>query len=176
MSEHNNSYKLFQKLNTSGFYHSVSRPIIIADNLRTPENVGSVLRLSGNIGALKTLFISDIAPNFKNYKINKTASGAADKTDWKFIKPAEFTNEIPDDYKVIFIETTEQSGNIFEFSFPEKIALVIGNEVTGIRKELLDKPFHRLYIPIPGPISSLNTTHALSITLFEWYRQMVKKS
>ena len=176
MEERHNSHELFQKLQTSEIYKSVSRPIIIADNLRTPENMGSVLRLAGNIGALKTLFISDTAHQFKNYKINRTASGAAEKTKWKIISSDQLKSEIPNVYQMILLETTKQSTNIFDFNFPQKTAFVIGNEVSGIRSELLEKPYRHLYIPIPGPISSLNTTHALSIALFEWLRQMVKKS
>ena len=176
MEDRHNSHELFQKLQTSEIYKSISRPIIIADNLRTPENMGSVLRLAGNISALKTLFISDTAHQFKKYKINRTASGATDKTNWKIISLDQLRNEIPDDYQMILLETTKQSTNIFDFDFPEKAAFIIGNEVSGIRSELLEKVNQHLYIPIPGPISSLNTTHALSIALFEWLRQMVKKS
>mgnify|MGYP001824132835 CR=1 FL=1 len=176
MNERHNSHELFQKLQTSKIYKSVSRPIIIADNLRTPENMGSVLRLSGNIGALKTLFISDTAHQFKSYKISRTASGAADKTKWKIISLDHLRNEIPDDYQMILLETTEKSTNIFDFNFPEKVAFVIGNEVSGIRSEIIEKVYQHLYIPSPGAISSLNTTHALSIALFVWLRQMVKKS
>lgn len=176
MTDLKSSFELFQELKTNEFYHTVSRPVIIADNLRTPENMGSVLRLAGNIGAQKTLFISDIAHQFKNYKINKTASGAADKTNWKIIAMDQLEREIPADYEIILVETTGQSSNIFEFSFPEKTALVIGNEVSGISHDLIELANHQLYIPVPGPISSLNATHALSVALFEWYRQMLNQS
>lgn len=176
MSNHKSSFELFQTLKTSDFYNRFSRPVIIADNLRTPENMGSVLRLAGNIGAQKTLFISDVAQQFKNYKIKKTASGAAEKTSWKIIPFNELRNELPTDYQLIGLETSLESASIYDFEFTEKTAFVIGNEVNGIGQELLDKSDHLLYVPIPGPISSLNTTHALSIALFEWYRQMVKIS
>jgi len=176
MKNQNNSFELFQELKTSEIYNTISRPVIIADNLRTPENMGSVLRLAGNIGAQKTLFVSDIANQFKNYKINKTASGAAEKTNWKIITFDELEVEIPVEYQFILLETVSKSINIYDFKFPEKTAFVIGNEVNGIRQKLLDKADHILHIPIPGPVSSLNTTHALSIAVFEWYRQMVKIS
>lgn len=176
MPDHKNSFELFQELKTSEIYNTISRPVIISDNLRTPENMGSVLRLAGNIGAQKTLFVSDIANQFKNYKINKTASGAAEKTNWKIITFDELEDEIPIEYQLILLETVSKSINIYDFKFPEKTAFLIGNEVNGIRQELLDKADHVLHIPIPGPVSSLNTTHALSIAVFEWYRQMVKIS
>jgi len=54
---------------------------------------------------------------------------------------------------------------------PKNIALVIGNEIKGINSGILSQIETKLHIPIPGTISSLNVTHALSIALFEWFRQ-----
>lgn len=175
MQNPNNSFELFSKLKPDAFYERISRPVLIADNLRTPENMGSVLRLAANIGAIKTLFISETAQEFKSYKIKKTASGAFDKTDWKIISPEELPDEIPENYRLIAIETTPSAKNIYSFSFPEKVALCIGNEKNGINPEILKRTNQHVYIPLPGPITSLNTTHALSIALFEWYRQMSVK-
>jgi len=175
MQHQKSSFELFQNLNPGEIYNNISRPIIIADNLRTPENMGSVLRLAGNIGAQKTLFISETAQEFKTYKIKRTASGAYDKIDWKIIRYEELNNEIPIDYHIISLETSKLAENIYSFKFPEKIALVIGNEMHGIRQELLNQTKQHLYIPLPGSVISLNATHALSVALFEWYRQMIVK-
>lgn len=168
----NSSVELFRKLGTSGVLDNKHRPVIIADNLRTPENMGLVLRLAGNIGAVITLFISDEAHNLKQHKIKRTSSGAADKVNWKIIKSDELTKYLPDDYKIIALETSIDAGSIFSFKFPEKTAFLVGNEVSGIRKEILSQAHHKVYIPIPGLITSLNVTHALSIGLFEWLRQI----
>lgn len=168
-----NSYQLFHdQLQFHKIYEKISRPLIVSDDIRTPENMGAILRLAGNIGALQSLFISDRAHTFKHHKISKTASGAADKTDWKIIQPNELLTNIPNDYSLIALETTSDAQNIFQFKLPEKVAFVTGNEVNGIRPEIIQHTINKVYIPIPGPISSLNVTHALSIALFEWYRQI----
>ena len=169
-----NSIELFRQFRENEEFIQLNKPIIIADGLRTPENMGSVLRLAANIGAEKTIIISDKAAQFKNYKINKTASGAASKTAWKIIEHyTDLEKEIPDGYKLIALETTPDAENIYSCTFPSKLALVIGNEVSGISDELLSQCTSKLYIPIPGPISSLNVTHALSAALFEWMRQQL---
>lgn len=170
----NSSIDLFNKLATSEMLKDVSSPIIIADKLRTPENMGLILRLAGNIGALNTLFISDATHKFKKYKIVKTASGAVTKVDWKIIKPNELKGFLPNDYKIIAIETCEDASSIFSFKFPKKAAFMVGNEVNGISEEMLSLAHHKVYIPIPGPLSSLNVTHALSIGIFEWLKQTQK--
>lgn len=167
----NSSIDLFNKLDTTKILNSVSRPIIIADRLRTPENMGLVLRLAGNVNALNTLFISDDGHKFKKYKIIKTASGAVAKVDWKIIKPNELLDFIPSDYKIIAMETCRDASNIFSFKFPKKIAFMVGNEVNGISEEMLSLAHRKVYIPVPGPISSLNVSHALSIAIFEWLKQ-----
>ena len=167
-----NSHKLFKDMQLHETYEKVYKPIIIADQIRTPENMGSILRLAGNIGAGKTLFVSDVAHTFKNYKISKTASGAANKVDWKIIKKEDLTNYLPEDYNIVALETTIDAEDICQFQFPEKIAFIIGNEVAGISEDLLNLAHHKVLIPIPGPISSLNVSHALAIALFEWLRQM----
>jgi 23S rRNA (guanosine2251-2'-O)-methyltransferase len=167
------SYQLFDALNTKAFYQDNERPVIIADNLRTPENMGAVLRLAGNIGALKTIFISTDAQHFRKFKIKRTASGAAEKTAWQVIAdPGELSRLIPPGYQLIALETSQTATDIFKFRFPCKTAFLIGNEVTGIRDELFARASQALYIPLPGNISSLNVTHALTVGLFEWYRQM----
>jgi 23S rRNA (guanosine2251-2'-O)-methyltransferase len=130
------------------------------------------LKIAGNINALNTLFISEEGHKFKKHKIIKTSSGAVTKVNWKIIKPNELIDLIPDDYEIVAIETSQDANNIFSVKFPKKIAFIIGNEVHGISQEVLSLAKKKVYIPIPGPVSSLNVSHALSIALFEWLNQI----
>jgi tRNA G18 (ribose-2'-O)-methylase SpoU len=172
MTKSISSYDLFKELNTSDVYNKISRPIIIADDIRTPENMGAIIRLGANIGALNIYFISKKADTFKKFKINKTASGAADKIKWQIVGDYDAAiSKIPDDYSVLAIETSADSLDIFDYHLPEKVVFVMGNEVLGISSEILERISTRLHIPIPGIISSLNVTHALSVAIFEWFRQ-----
>jgi tRNA G18 (ribose-2'-O)-methylase SpoU len=170
------SHAFFEELQTAGIYEKLHRPIIIAEGLQSPENMGSILRLAGNIGALNTTFISDKAPEFRAAKIKRTASGADSKTNWQIISSLEdLRSLIPVDYRLIAIETSEKASSLYSYHFHEKIALVVGSESYGISKELLAMTEDQVFIPIPGIISSLNVTHALSIALFEWFRQMMSE-
>ncbi len=170
-----NSYQLFHdELQLHKIYEQISRPIIIADGMQNPENMGAVLRLAANIGALNTLFLSQRDQEFKKHKIQRTASGAANKTTWSTINPAAIIDHIPKDYTIVALETTADAEHIFQFQWPEKVALLTGNEVSGIHEDVLAHAKHKVYIPIPGPISSLNVTHALAIGLFQWLNQQWK--
>ena len=174
MSNSLSSFELFKKLKTGDIYKKINRPIIIADNIRTPENMGSIIRLGANIGALKVIFISIEASEFKQFKIKKTASGAAEKMDWQVVDDFKSAKSlVPANYKYIALETSQDSENIFKSKLPETLVIIVGNEVKGIRDEIINETSLRYHIPNPGVISSLNVTHALSIGLFEWYRQMM---
>lgn len=168
----NSSYKLFSDLAKSYNSGIISPPIIIADNLRTPENIGMILRLAGNMNSPLTIFIKNEDVNFKESKIKRTSSGASEKVKWIITSHKEFKNHIPDDYQIIALETCDDSKNIFNYSFPEKFAIMVGNEVLGISENVLQHANQCVYIPTPGVISSLNVTHALSVALFQWFNTL----
>ena len=170
--ENINSYKLFQQLKLSEVYSDNPRPVIVADNLRTPENMGSVLRLAANVGAEKVLFLkSDTEEMPRSWKIKKTASGADEKVSWIIIEQDELSENIPPDYILVAIETAESAVNIYQTGLPPKVAFIVGHEVFGISERILKMADKIVYIPIPGVISSLNVTHALGIAVFEWLRR-----
>ncbi|MBN2615647.1 MAG: TrmH family RNA methyltransferase [Bacteroidales bacterium] len=167
----NNSYDLFKEQRSSG-EQPKSSLIIVADNLSSPMNVGAVLRLAANLNAEKTWFVYEQDPGFRSYKIKSTSSGASEKTDWEYIKPEKLPLNLPNDYEVIAIETTDNAENIYSVQLPEKLVLIVGNERFGISDPVLKLATKHVFIPVPGPIASLNVSHALGVSLYEWYRQM----
>jgi tRNA G18 (ribose-2'-O)-methylase SpoU len=168
-----NSFKFFESFRNNSAYQDIAKPIIIAWDLRMPENMGLVLRLAGNIGALETIFVSDMADKFRNYKINRTSSGADKKTPWRVVPSdnIDLHSLVPEGYSIYAIETSSDAISITSSKLPEKCAFMIGNETYGIPDKILKQSDKTVFIPIHGPISSLNVSHALSITLFEWLRQ-----
>lgn len=175
MKDTSNAVELFKTLNAKAFYLQHPRPVIIAENMRTPENIGAIMRLAGNIGAEKILFVTESPFDFKTWKIKRTASGAYEKTNWQITDPDTLKLLIPTDYRLIALETTDKAKNIYALDLPAKTAFIVGNEQYGISQQLLNIADEVAYIPLPGEIYSLNVTHALSVGLFEWYRQQSLK-
>lgn len=159
-------------MNASDLIKNTDPVIIIAHNLRTPENIGMIMRLAANIGARLTLFAFDEETEFRESKIKRTSSGAIEKTNWKIISSNEIIDHLPNDYKIVALETSDNSQNIYQFTFPKKTALLVGNEVTGLSADILKIANHEVFIPVPGNLYSLNVTHALAIGLFQWLRQI----
>ncbi|MBN2637795.1 MAG: TrmH family RNA methyltransferase [Bacteroidales bacterium] len=167
----NNSFSLFKDKGISDENREKFPLIIVADNLSSPMNVGAILRLAANLNVEKTWFVYDEEPGFRSYKIKSTSSGASEKTDWGYITHEKLPEALPADYKVIAIETTDNAENIYTVHLPEKLVLIVGNERLGISEPILKLATKHAFIPVPGPISSLNVSHALGVSLYEWFRQ-----
>ncbi len=167
----NNSYALFGKKGGEGRSSDFPRPVIVADRIQSPMNVGGILRLAANIYAERVWFVYEKDPGFRRYKIKSTSSGASEKVAWERIVPEKLPGVLPAGYEVVAIETTEDARNIYKVSLPQKVVFMVGNERYGLSPDVLRLAGHKVFIPVPGIISSLNVSHALGIGLFEWLRQ-----
>ena len=169
------SNNLFSTINPESIYDSIPRPIIIADNLLTPDNMGSMIRLADNIGASEMIFLGT-EPTHSLGRVRKCAASSKDNIKWYFTEESDLHKLVPVDKKIVAIETATNATNIYETKLPVDVAFIVGNESHGIRDEILQQCDSIVYIPIPGPTRSLNVSHAASVALFEWYRQKRKDS
>jgi tRNA G18 (ribose-2'-O)-methylase SpoU len=145
-------------------------PIIVGFNIKTPENIGNIIRLGDNVGCKEIIIVSE-NENARKSKIKRTASSSFDSVKWSFCTNEELESKIPSDYEWIGIETSSDSTSIYQVKLPNKVALIVGNEISGIDTKLLDKCHKIVHIPLPGNNTSMNVSHALAVALFEWQRQ-----
>lgn len=168
------SNTLFASSRPESIYDSVTRPIVIADNLLTPDNMGSLIRLSDNIGASEMIFLGT-EPTHSIGRVRKCAASSVDNIKWHFTEETNLRKFIPTNKKIVAIETATNATNIYDTELPSDVAFIVGNESRGIREEILEQCDMVIYIPVPGPTRSLNVSHAASVALFEWYRQQSSK-
>lgn len=166
------SNQLFEESHPESLYNSIPRPIILADNLLTPDNMGSMIRLSDNIGASEMIFLGT-EPTHSLSRMRKCAASSKDNIKWYFTEENDLRKLVPSNKKIVAIETATNATNIYETELPADAAFIVGNESHGIREEILNQCDMVVYIPIPGPTRSLNVSHAASVALFEWYRQQI---
>ena len=164
------SNDLFSTLCPESLYDSIPRPIILADNLLTPDNMGSMIRLADNIGASEMIFLGTEPTNSLG-RVRKCAASSRDNIKWYFTEENDLRKLIPSNKKIVAIETATDATNIYKTELPADVAFIVGNESHGIREETLSQCDLIVYIPIPGPTRSLNVSHAASVALFEWFRQ-----
>lgn len=168
------SNDLFSQSRPESLYDSTPRPIVIADNLLTPDNMGSMIRLADNIGAAEMIFLGTEPANSIG-RVRKCAASSKDNIKWYFTEETDLRRLVPANKKIVAIETATNATNIYETELPADAAFIVGNESHGIREEILSQCDSIVYIPIPGPTRSLNVSHAASVALFEWYRQQTIK-
>ncbi len=159
------------------FRQSEKMPIIIVlENIRSAYNVGSVFRTSDAF-LIEAIYIIGYSAKPPHKEIRKTALGAEETVTWKYFKT---TAEAIDDlrlsgYNVYAAEQAEGSFklNAIGFEPAEKIAIVFGNEVTGVEQGTIHLCDGCIEIPQLGMKHSLNIATAVGVILWELVRGRV---
>lgn len=172
MTLENHANQLFANKAYDQLYQYHYRPIIMADNLRNADNMGALIRLGDNIGAQKLWFLGE-EKAVNASKLRRAAASSYKNIDWEFTSENKLKSLIPGEYRCVALETSESATNIFKSELPAKCVLIVGNEVHGIRPEILAQTDLQVYIPIPGPTKSMNVSHAAAVFLFEWLRRLL---
>jgi len=149
-----------------------AKSVIAAWHIINPENIGNMIRLADNIGA-EDVFILGTDFQLRMSSVKKTAGLSFNNVRLTFISPEDFFNQLSPDVQLVAIETSEDSSNIFTTELPERIIILVGNERNGLPDEILRKCSLKVHIPMTGKCKSMNVSHALSVALFEWQRQML---
>ena len=169
------SNDLFDKLNPETLYERLPHPVLIADHLMTPDNLGAMIRLADNIGASEVCFLGN-EEEHRLGKVRRAAASSRDNIRWYFSEETDLHQIVPKGKKIVAIETANNATCIYDTPLPEDIAFIVGNERNGLSDGLLDQCDMVVYIPVPGPTRSLNVSHAAAVALFEWQRQMLSKT
>ncbi len=148
--------------------------IIILDNIRSLMNVGSVFRTSDAF-IIKQIILCGITATPPHREIQKTALGATESVDWIYTEDSLEAVKIlqAKDVKVYAVEQAENSIMLdqFHFDFTQEIALVFGNEVKGVRQEVVDAADGCIEIPQFGTKHSLNISISAGIVIWEAFQQ-----
>lgn len=169
------SNDLFERIPTEEIYNRIPRPIVIADHLMTPDNMGAMIRIADNIGASEMCFLGEESKHSLG-KVRRAAASSRGNIKWYFTEETDLRNIVPESKAIVAIETTDNATCIYDTQLPENVAFIVGSESHGIHEELLKQCDMAVYIPVPGPTRSLNVSHAAAVALFEWQRQMIFRS
>ena len=168
------SNTLFEKIPTEEIYQHIPHPIVIADHLITPDNMGAMIRIADNIGATEMVFLGDESRHSLG-KIRRAAASSRGNIRWYFTEETDLRKIVPQEKTIIAIETADNATCIYDTKLPEDVAFIVGSESQGLSEDLLRQCDMVVYIPVPGPTRSLNVSHAAAVALFEWQRQMLQK-
>lgn len=146
-----------------------SKKVIILDSIRSLQNVGAVFRNADGAG-FDTLIMCGYTPTPPRNDISKTALWAEKTINWEYYEDIEAVLLLlkKEWFTLIALETGETAKDFRRFIWKQiwKIAIVLGNEVTGIRKKTLSLCDEIVMIPMMGKKESLNVSVAAWIAMY----------
>jgi 23S rRNA (guanosine2251-2'-O)-methyltransferase len=155
--------------------------VLVAHNIRSTYNVGSLLRTADGLGMSKVIFsgftpypIQNNDPRLPHIaskmatQIHKTALGAENSVDWETSNklPVLLKNYQRTGYEIVALEQTPKAIDLNNYVPATKIVLIVGSEVGGIDKDTLELATTHLRIPMKGSKESFNVSVAAAVALY----------
>ncbi len=143
---------------------------IILDNVLDTYNIGSIFRLADAVAAKKIYICgeSEIPPN---HRIKKASIHTTECVDWEYVETAkEAVSRVKGEaerVKIVAIEQSKESIAYDKFNYSLPICLIVGNETTGVSKEVLEVVDGIVELPMFGVNISLNVIVSLAIVLYK---------
>lgn len=167
-----------ERVSVEKFNQLAKLPVIcVLDNIRSQHNIGSIFRTSDAF-RIEELFLCGITATPPNREINKSALGATESVKWRYFDTASAAVEElkRQGYRIIAVEQASGSIMLEDFSAEshEKIALVFGNEITGVSDEVMKMVDACIEIPQFGTKHSFNVSVSAAIVLYQMYTKLKK--
>lgn len=141
---------------------------LILDNIRSLYNVGSIFR-TADAGNVDKIFVCGITGKPTSDKVKKVSLGAEDSVEWEYAKQTfrviEFLKK--QKFQIAALEQSKKSVLYSKFKPKFPIALIVGNEVKGISKNILNRADKIIELPMKGKKESLNVSVAAGIAIYE---------
>lgn len=153
--------------------------IVIAHNIRSTHNVGSIFRTAEGFG-VKKIILSGYTPYPKipgdrrlphiaeklTTQIHKTALGAETMVPFEFHIAPNFEELRDDGYRIVGLEQDDRSIMLPRYHTPGRVALLLGEEVHGIEPAMRQECDQLIEIPMSGQKESFNVSVAAGIALY----------
>ena len=147
--------------------------VLVLENIRSVENTASIFRTADRFGVSKIILVGTTPAPLDRFKrerrdFAKVALGAENKVAWEYQKTikAVIDDLKKEKFKIISLEKTSGAENLKGFRPKNRFALIVGNEVTGVSKEVLKESDAVVEIPTQSGKGSLNVSVATGIALF----------
>ena len=165
-----------ERLEVSEFKTAEKSPIIIIlDNIRSLNNIGSVFRTSDAF-LIEKIYLCGITAQPPHNDIRKTALGSTETVDWEYAENTlDVINKLKaENVKICSIEQAENATmlNNFKPQPNEKYAFVFGNEVKGVAQDVVDASDVVIEIPQYGTKHSLNISVSCGVVIWDVFSKM----
>lgn len=167
-----------QRLSETEFKQAGKTPLIIVlDNIRSLNNIGSVFR-TADAFLVEKIYLCGITATPPHKDIRKTALGATETVAWEYVENTlDAVNQLKaEQVKILAIEQAENSISLERFAPKqnEKLAVVFGNEVKGVSQEVVNAVDAVIEIPQLGTKHSLNISVSAGIVIWDLFVKLKK--
>ncbi len=146
--------------------------IVILDNIRSLNNIGSVFRTSDAF-LIEKIYLCGITAKPPHKEIHKTALGATESVEWEYIENTIdlIENLKKEDIIIASIEQAEKAVMLQDFKIlsDKKYAVIFGNEVKGVQQEVVTMSDYCIEIPQFGTKHSLNISVSCGVVLWDLF-------
>lgn len=148
----------------------LGKRVLILDNIQDPGNLGTIIRSSLAFD-IDTIILGNDTVDLYNSKVIRSSEGMFFHINIIKKKLVDFVDKLKKDNYTIY-GTNVKGGSVVSDIIPSsKYALIMGNEGSGVKEELLDKCDRYVYIPMNSNCESLNVGVATSIILYEFNKE-----
>ncbi|WEK34894.1 MAG: RNA methyltransferase [Candidatus Pseudobacter hemicellulosilyticus] len=145
---------------------------IVLENVFDPHNISAVMRTCDAVGVQEVYVLNTRIPRHKKWGARSSSSAAKWLTVHQFTDATACFAQLRQKYsKILTTHLSSDAVNVYGIDFTESLALVFGNEHSGVSEEIRALADGNFIIPQVGIIQSLNISVACAVTLYEAYRQ-----
>lgn len=169
-----------ERLEVSEFKRAEKSPIIIIlDNIRSLNNIGSVFRTSDAF-LIEKIYLCGITAQPPHNDIRKTALGSTETVDWEYVENTlELVQKLKEEkITIVSIEQAENATMLNDFKPQpnETYAFVFGNEVKGVSQNVVDASDVVIEIPQYGTKHSLNISVSCGVVIWDVFVKLEARS
>lgn len=145
---------------------------VVLENVFDPHNIAAVMRTCDAVGIQEIFVLNTRIARHKKWGAKSSSSAAKWLTIHQYTDAQECFAHLRRKYKKIYTtHLSSDAANLYEMNLTEPVALVFGNEHSGVSDEIIALADGNFLIPQVGIIRSLNISVACAVTLYEAYRQ-----
>lgn len=145
---------------------------VVLENVFDPHNISAVMRTCDAVGIQEVFILNTKIPRHKKWGAKSSSSAAKWLTVHQFENTAECFSSLRKRYsRILTTHLSSDAIGLHEINMTEPIALVFGNEHSGVSDEIRALADGNFIIPQVGIIQSLNISVACAVTLYEAFRQ-----
>ncbi len=163
------------RLNVQEFKQTDKIPLIVVlDNIRSLNNIGSVFRTSDAF-LIEKIYLCGITAKPPHKDIHKTALGATESVEWEYVEDTlQLVEKLKNEkVEILAIEQAKNSTMLQDFNIQptQKYAVIFGNEVKGVQQKVVSTSNYCIEIPQFGTKHSLNISVSVGVVLWDLFKK-----